>query len=198
MSAETPSDAPAPAPNDETLMAALAGGELAALDSLMLRWQQPLQAFLRRHLPSHADALDLAQETFVRIYRHRADYRRGARFSTWMFQIALNLARDHARKATRRRTDSLEALAPEIAAGLAADGASPAETARLNEEIVAVRAALQDLPEPLRTALVLAEYQALSHAEIGIIVGATPKAVETRLHRARAKLRLALARWLKN
>ncbi len=195
MSAATP---PTIAPSDESLMTALAGGELAALDPLMLRWQRPLQAFLRRHLPSDADALDLAQETFVRIYRHRENYRPGARFSTWMFQIALNLARDQARKVTRRRTDALEALAPEVAAGLAAEGASPADTARLNEEIIAVRSALLDLAEPLRTALILSEYQALSHAEIAEIVGATPKAVETRLHRAREKLRVALARWLNN
>jgi RNA polymerase sigma-70 factor (ECF subfamily) len=195
MSDPTPSGSAA---SDETLMAGLAGGEFAALDALMLRWQQPLQAFLRRHLHSEADALDLAQETFVRIYRHRSSYRPGSRFSTWMFQIALNLARDHARKAYRRRTDALEALAPGVAAGLASEGDSPADTARLNEEIIAVRFALQNLPEPLRTALVLSEYQSLSHAEIAEIVGATPKAVETRLHRAREKLRLALARWLKN
>lgn len=195
MSADTP---PASNPSDEALMAALAGGETSALDGLMLRWQQPLQVFLRRHVFSDADALDLAQETFVRIYRHRENYLPGARFSTWMFQIALNLARDQARKASRRRTDSLEALAPEVANGLQAKGISPADTARLNEEIQAVRAALQDLPEPLRTALVLAEYQALSHAEIAEIAGTTAKAIETRIHRAREKLRVALARWLKS
>lgn len=197
MSSPLPSGTPEDR-DDETLMAALAAGELAALDPLMLRWQGPLQAFLRRHLPCETDALDLAQETFVRLYRHRAAYRPGARFSTWMFQIALNLARDQARKTTRRRTDSLEALAPEVAAGLRSGEPSPADRARHREETAAVRAALAELPEPLRAVVVLSEYQELSHAEIAQIVGATPKAVETRLHRAREKLRLALARWLKN
>ena len=199
MSAPSPPDASKP--SDETLMTALAGDDFAALDSLMLRWQRPLQAFLLRHLLNEADALDLAQETFVRLYRHRARYRSGARFSTWMFQIALNLVRDHARKNIRRRTDSLDALsAPESSPpGLqpADDSPSPADHARRAEEHAAVRAALGDLPQDLRSAVILFEYEGLSHAEIAEIVGATPKAIETRLYRAREKLRASLARWLR-
>ncbi len=145
-------------PTDEHLMAALAADELPALDALMLRWQRPLQSFLQRHLQNEADALDLAQETFVRLYRHRSAYRPGARFSTWMFQIALNLARDHARKSTRRRTDALEGLPPATTAGLAHPGASPDAAARESEEIAAVRAAIAELPEDLRAVLVLFEY----------------------------------------
>ncbi len=185
-------------PGDEPLMTALAADDFAALDALMLRWQRPLQAFLYRHLQNHADALDLAQETFVRLYRHRARYRPGARFSTWMFQIALNLARDHARKATRRRTDSLDAAPPAVTAGLAHPGITPSASALRAEEVAAVRAALAALPEDLRAVVVLSEYENLSHAEIGEIIGTTPKGVETRLYRAREKLRVSLGRWLKN
>lgn len=86
------------APRDEVLMAALAKGEVWALDDLIARWRRPLQAFLERYLGNEVDARELAQETFVRIYLRRSDYRPGARFSTWLFQIALNLARDAARK----------------------------------------------------------------------------------------------------
>ncbi len=196
-----PADSPAsvaPEPSDEALMAALAAGDLPALDVLMLRWQRPLHAFLHRHLLNEADALDLAQETFVRLYRHRENYRPGARFTTWMFQIALNLARDHARKRERRRTDSLEAAPASAVAGLAAAGATPDTAARRSEEVAAVRAAIAALPEELREVLVLFEYEDRTHAEIAEIIGATPKAVETRLYRARDKLRAALARWLKS
>jgi RNA polymerase sigma-70 factor (ECF subfamily) len=196
-SADAPSAA-APEPSDEALMAALADGDLPALDVLMLRWQRPLQAFLYRHLANDADALDLAQETFVRLYRHRENYRPGARFTTWMFQIALNLARDHARKRERRRTDSLEAAPPAATAGLAAPGSAPDTAARRSEEIAAVRAAIASLPEDLREVLILFEYEDRSHAEIAGIIGATPKAVEARLYRARDKLRASLARWLKS
>lgn len=191
-------DSAAREPGDEALMSALAAGDLPALDALMLRWQTPLRAFLFRHLQNEADALDLAQETFVRIYRHRDRYRPGARFTTWMFQIALNLARDHARKHHRRRTDSLETAAPADTAGLAAPGSAPDAAARRIEEIAAVRTAIADLPEELREVLVLFEYEEKSHAEIAEILGATPKAVETRLYRARDKLRATLSRWLKS
>ncbi len=191
-------DSAAREPGDEALMSALAAGDLPALDALMLRWQTPLRAFLFRHLQNEADALDLAQETFVRIYRHRDRYRPGARFTTWMFQIALNLARDHARKHQRRRTDSLETAAPADTAGLAAPGSAPDAAARRIEEIAAVRTAIADLPEELREVLVLFEYEEKSHAEIAEILGATPKAVETRLYRARDKLRATLSRWLKS
>lgn len=185
-------------PDDETLMAALAGGDVRALDALMLRWQRPLQAFLYRHLLNEADALDLAQETFVRIHQNRARYRPGSRFSTWMFQIALNLARDHARKRTRRRTDSLDAAPPEVIAGLAGTETPPDLAARRAEETAAVRAALAELPEELRAVVVLFEYQNLTHAEIGEVLGMTTKSVESRLYRARDKLRARLSRWLKS
>jgi RNA polymerase sigma-70 factor (ECF subfamily) len=183
--------------SDESLMSALAAGHDPALDELMLRWQRPLQSFLHRHLRNEADALDLAQETFVRLYRHRAHYRPGARFSTWMFQIALNLARDHARKTTRRRTDSLDAADPATVAGLASSNLAPDAAARHAEEVAAVRAALEELPESLRAVVLLAEYEHLPHIEIAAIVGATPKAVENRLARAREKLRASLAPWLR-
>jgi RNA polymerase sigma factor (sigma-70 family) len=189
--------APENAPDDETLMAALAADDFRALDALMLRWQRPLHAFLYRHLLNDADALDLAQETFVRIHQHRARYRPGARFSTWMFQIALNLARDHARKRSRRRTDSLDAAPPALAAGLADPALPPDVAARRAEEAAAVRSALAELPEDLRAIIVLFEYQNLTHAEIAEVMGTTAKGVESRLYRAREKLRARLTRWLR-
>ena len=177
-------------PTDEELMTALQRDDEASLDALMTRWQIPLRSFLYRFLQNEHDARDLAQETFVRIYQKRASYREGARFSTWMFQIALNLARDHARRRIRRPVDSLED-APEPS-----DHRSPTTDALAAERASAVRAAIAGLPDDLRSALVLAEYDDKSHAEIAAIVGATTKAVETRIHRARELLRKKLARFL--
>jgi RNA polymerase sigma-70 factor (ECF subfamily) len=184
-----------PSPTDEALMAALAAEDLPALDVLMLRWQGPLLGFLHRQLRNEADARDLTQETFVRVYQHRTRYRPGARFSTWLFQIALNLARDHARKTTRRRTDSLETAPP---TNLADPGTAPDAVTCQSEEHAAVRAALDQLPAELREVLLLAEYEHLPHTEIAALVGATTKAVESRLARARAKLRASLAGWLRD
>ena len=101
---------------DSADMRALQRGEELALNRLMDRWQTPLRSFLYRWTQNEHDALDLAQETFVRVYQHRDRFRADARFSTWMFQIALNLTRDHARRRRRRPTDSLE-TAPEQASG---------------------------------------------------------------------------------
>ena len=175
-------------PADEVLAAALRDGDDRALDALMQRWQVPLRSFLFRYVQNEADALDLAQETFVRIYRHRVNYREGARFSTWMFQIALNLARDQARRRSRRPVVALEE-APEAVS----DG-DPRASTLTEERAVAVRMAIAELPETLREAVLLFEYEYKSHAEIAEIVGATAKAVETRLHRAREQLRKGLVR----
>lgn len=181
----------APQPTDEALASALRRGDDTALNTLMHRWQVPLRAFLYRHLQNEADALDLSQETFVRIYRHRAHYRDGARFSTWMFQIALNLTRDHARRRTRRPLVALDEAPESI------DHRDDPKAATLStERVTAVRAAIATLPEQLRAPLVLFEYEDLSHAEIAAIIRATPKAVETRLARAREHLRKRLARFL--
>lgn len=179
-------------PTDEALATALSRGDDTAIDTLMLRWQVPLRGFLYRHLQNEADALDLAQETFVRIYKHRAHYREGARFSTWMFQIALNLCRDHARRRTRRPLVALDEVPDPV------DSRADPKTATLAaERITAVRAAITALPDHLRESLVLSEYQDLSHAEIANIVRATPKAVETRIARARELLGKKLVRFFK-
>jgi RNA polymerase sigma-70 factor (ECF subfamily) len=178
--------------SDEEAMLALQRGEDLALNRLMARWQTPLRSFLYRSTRNEEDALDLAQETFVRVYRHRGRFRAGAKFSTWMFQIALNLARDHARRRSRRPVASLEE-APEGVTDV-----HPGRQATDAEAAAAVRAAVAALPEELREAVLLAEFQDLSHAEIAEIVDATPKAVETRLYRAREKLRTSLARYLRD
>lgn len=171
-------------------MRRLQAGHDHALNDIMVRWKQPLANFLFRHTGSETAAIDLAQETFVRVYEHRRGYR-GGRFSTWLFSIALNLARNHARWRKRHPAVSIEA---EFESGREiADGRSdPACEAARADEAAVVRAAVLALPEDLRAALLLFEYEELSHAEIAAALGCTPKAVETRLYRARQILRESL------
>jgi RNA polymerase sigma factor (sigma-70 family) len=175
---------------DAVDMQALQSGDSTALDRLMERWQVRLRAYLLRHLTTQTDALDLAQETFVRIFRHRHRFESSRRFSTWMFQIALNLLRDHGRYNQRRPTTSLDE-APE-----SADENNPGSQAENSEIAAAVREAIATLPANLREVIVLFEYEHLSHADIAEVVGVSPKAVETRLYRAREMLRPNLTRWL--
>ncbi len=182
---------------DEALVGALAAGDDRALNELMDRWQEPLRGFLYRYTQNDRDAMDLAQETFVRIYQHRARFRRGARFSTWMFQIGLNLARSRARWLRRHPTDSLdqEQEAPGSRT-LASDDPTPADDALQAERAATVRRAVAGLPPDLRAAVILAEFEDKSHAEIALIARTTAKAIETRLYRARQQLRKTLARYL--
>jgi len=185
--------------SDETLMRALAGGEDLALNQLMDRWQAPLRGFLYRYTQHERDALDLAQETFVRIYQNRTRFRADRRFSTWMFQIALNLARSRGRWLRRHPTDSLDdrpGAADDALRG--STDASPADDALTAELAAAVKAAVASLPPDLREAVILSEYEDKSHAEIALIARTTSKAIETRLYRARQHLRQALEKHLRS
>lgn len=173
---------------DRDLMAALAGGNDPALNVLMRRWSPRLTSFLERLTGSHATACDLTQETFVRVYKHRRRYRPALKFSTWLYTIAGNLARNQARWQKRHPLTLLE---PEELHRIepAADTPTPAQDLEQQERAQAVRQAVLKLAPEQRETLVLSTYEGLSHAEIAQIMGTTAKVVEMRLYRARKELR---------
>lgn len=185
---------------DREDMARLAAGHDVALNELMARHARPLFLYLLRLLQDEAEAEDLAQESFVRVYQHRERFRPGARFSTWLYTIATNLVRDRQRWRGRHPQVSLEAEAGDGGGALGdvlpASQPAPDEEAQTGERADAVRHAVAALPEELRLPLVLAEYEAQSHAEIAAILHCTAKAVEMRLYRARQQLRQQLAKLL--
>ena len=185
---------------DRADMERLAAGHDAALNDLMERHSTPLFHFLCRMLNNEDDAQDLAQETFVRVYRARESFRPKERFTTWLFTIAANLARNHFRWRSRHPNISLEAESDTteetLGSKLPAHDATPGEQALAAERAVAVRAAVQALPEDMREAIVLCEWEERSVAEAAAILESTPKAVESRLYRARQVLRKTLERWL--
>ena len=156
--------------------------------------------FLYRMLGNEDDANDLAQETFARVHRARASYRPACKFSAWLFTIAANLARNQFRDRARHPEVSLDAEAENAGQALGAtypaNTPDPHETAAIVERHAAVRAAVQALPEDLREALVLCEWEEMSVAEAAAVLGATPKAIESRLYRARKLLRERLKMWL--
>ena len=184
---------------DVEVMRRLQRGEDLALNELMRRYHISVVAFILRYVGNHADAIDLAQETFVRVYEGRSGYRQTAKFSTWLFTIAANLCRNLARWRERHPTVSLDAPTDEDGPGLGsvipALAESPSDSAERNDLASAVREHIHTLPHDLKTAVILFEYEELSYEEIGEIVGCSPKAVETRLYRARKLLREALSRW---
>jgi RNA polymerase sigma-70 factor (ECF subfamily) len=185
---------------DRADMERLAAGQDAALNDLMERHATPVFHFLCRMVGNEDDANDLAQETFARVFRARASFRSNEKFSTWLFTIAANLARNHFRWRSRHPNVSLEAETGEaeqtLGSTLPADGPAPNEQALATERAAAVRSAVGKLPEDLREAIVLCEWEELTVAEAAVILESTPKAVESRLYRARQILRERLKSWL--
>jgi RNA polymerase sigma-70 factor (ECF subfamily) len=185
---------------DRADMERLTAGHDRALNDLMERHAPPLFHFLCRMLGNEDDANDLAQETFVRVFRARASFRTSERFSTWLYTIAANLARNHFRWRARHPNVSLEAEAGEseqtLGGTLPANGPAPNEQALAAERAATVRAAVGRLPEDLREAIVLCGWEERSVAEAAAILETTPKAVESRLYRARQILRERLKNWL--
>ena len=183
------------AEDDASLMQRQAGGDDLALNEIMSRWRDRVAAFLTRMVGDHSTALDLAQETFVRLYQSRHRYRPTAAFCTYIFHIAANLARSHARWKFWHPTISLS--------GEAVDGSPasweeldksplPDEQAQLREKLGVLETALSSLPHPWREALILSAVEGMSYAEIGATLGRSVKSVELGIYRARQALRDAV------
>lgn len=178
---------------DFAAMARLRDGEDLALNEIMERWELRVTSFLLRMIGNPSIAVDLAQETFVRVYQHRARFRPQSKFSTWLFAIAANLGRQHFRWQSRHPALSFNDAAEEgtfsLAEKMASAGADPGECLGNKERARLVRDAVMALPPDLREAVILFEYEDLSHQQIAVIADCSAKAVETRLYRARAILR---------
>ncbi len=174
-------------PSDIELMARLARGDVSAIGELAHRHERRVLELAFRTLGHWDLAEDVAQETFLRVYRAAKTYQPQAKFTTWLYRIVVNLCLDEQRRQGKGAVP-LEAVAPE---GLPASQENRAEKKELAE---LVRAAVQQLPERQRLVLVLYRYDGLSHAEISEITGWSQSAVESLLVRAYGNLREKLAK----
>jgi RNA polymerase sigma-70 factor (ECF subfamily) len=164
-------------PSDEELIGAVARGDERALEALCKRYEQPLHRFIARHTGGR-DVEDLHQEVWLRVVRAARRFDPGRRFSTWLFQITVNLCRDW------HRRPPPEPLDPEhVDARPAAGGAAEAVDARLDAQRL-----LDALPEPQRSALILRYYHDLPEDEVAAILGCPRGTVKSRLHNAIARL----------
>jgi len=179
---------------DAELMRRVQAGDEAAFGALMERWELAVKAVIARIVLNTGEAEELAQETFVRVWQQRGRFRAGAAVRPWVLSIAINLARNRLRWWRRRPTVELHEWSGSVGEGRREKGEG-VERLEAQERAAAVRDAIAALPVELREAIVLFEYEQMSHAEIAAAVGATPKAVETRIYRARERLRGTLARW---
>ncbi len=182
-------------------MERLRNGDDLALNDIMEQWTNRVHAYLFRYLGNAEDARDLTQETFVAVYASRFRYRPSGTFSSWLFGIASNLARQRLRWRSRHPEVALEMQENEDGVanyGGAVNAQTPASDIEAKERVRCVKSAIASLPYPLRELVLLSEYEEMPHAEIAKIAGCSVKAVETRLYRARKILAERLAHFLKD
>jgi RNA polymerase sigma-70 factor, ECF subfamily len=180
---------------DEELVALSQGGDSESFNQLILRWERPIYALAYRTIGREEEARDVCQETFLRAFRALPRFRGQAKFSSWLYRIALNLCRDWMRRERRAPT-----IQPPEDVDLM-DLAAAAEPSESIENLVArrdltrlVEQAMAQLPEEQRTAIVLKEYHGLTFQEIADVVGCPLSTVKTRLYQGLTVLRRELAK----
>lgn len=185
------------AATDEDLVRAVRSGDTDSLGVLVSRWEQPLFRFVYRLLPRYDDARDICQETFLRILKSSDRFRDGSRFSTWMYQIALNLCRDQQRRQKRwGRILSADPGAAERARAAPSSSVEgdPGRAIERGEATRAVQWALAQIPAEQREVLILKEFEGLRFREIAEILGCPESTVKSRMYYGLDGVRRALER----
>ena len=186
---------------DSTIMLALSAGNMAAFDYLIGKYRKPIVSFMYRMTRNQAVAEELAQEVFLRVYRSRETYRAEARFSTWLYRIATNLAVNHARDTRHERsastiyldeTDAETGSTPDVA-----DMTPGAEATLVREERMnAIRDYVMALPERQRMAVLMHKYEGMDYHQIGEVLKLSESATKSLLFRAYQTLREKLKGFL--
>lgn len=180
--------------SDAAVMLRVAAGDEGGFNFLVEKYHRPMIHFLYRMVHNQAVAEELAQEVFLRVYRARASYRAEARFTTWLYRIATNLAVNHARDTRHERAAQTVYLdAPDEETGTTPDVADndlTAEERMLREErMAAIRAHVMELPERQRTAVLMHKYQGMDYRQIGEVLNLSESATKSLLFRAYQTLR---------
>jgi len=179
---------------DAEIMLAVAAGDEAGYNYLVTKYHRQIIHFLYRMVHNEAVAEELAQEVFLRVYRSRESYRAEAKFSTWLYRIATNLAVNHARDTKNERmAQTLELDAPDAESGTmpeVADDDPNIEQRMLREErMAAIRAQVKALPEQQRMAVLMHKYQEMDYRQIGEVLKLSESATKSLLFRAYQTLR---------
>ena len=177
-------------------MARVAEEDERAFPELVRRYQGRVMNLISRVLNDRECADDLAQEVFVRVFVHRRNYRRGSKFSTWLFTIAANLAKNEIRRRVRRRNwFSLDALIEQFSdSTIQLADRSEGRESRLEREQLQqeVGRAITTIPEKYRLSLVLRDIEGLSYEEIAVVLNIPGGTVRSRINRARSMLKRKL------
>jgi RNA polymerase sigma-70 factor (ECF subfamily) len=171
------------ATDDAELLKRWQRGDAAAFEMLVHRWQQPVGRILARLVGKHQVVSDLAQEVFLRVHQAAPRYREKGFFATWLYRIALSVARDAQRR--RRRLDALISEPPDPSKSADAVCAQ-------KESAQAVIAALEELPGPLREVLVLRHYEQMNFEDMSRLMGTPASTLKSRFAAALNRLRSRL------
>lgn len=173
---------------DEDLVLRVQQGDKAAYDILVLRYQHKIIQLVNRYVKDHSEAQDVAQEAFIKAYRALGSFRGDSAFYTWLYRIAINTAKNYLVSRSRRNSDyqvdvqDAEAIenAPQL------QGLDTPERNLLGEEIAeTIQSAIENLPEEMRTAIMLREFEGMSYEEIAEAMDCPVGTVRSRIFRAR-------------
>ena len=179
---------------DAEVMLRVKAGDESAFDYLVQKYRRPLVSFMYRMARNTAAAEDLAQEVFLRVYRSRQTYEASAKFTTWLYRIATNLAVNHARDTRHERpevTVSLDEPDEETGTTLdVADGTVTVEEALVRRErMLAIRSKVEALPERQKLAVIMHKYQQMDYKQIADVLKLSESATKSLLFRAYETLR---------
>ena len=180
--------------SDAAIMLRVAAGDDSGFNYLVEKYHRPMIHFLFRMVHNQAVAEELAQEVFLRVYRSRESYRAEAKFTTWLYRIATNLAVNHARDTRHERAAQNVYLdAPDEETGTTPDVADdePSVEQRLvrDERMAAIRKHVMALPERQRMAVLMHKYQGMDYRQIGEVLKLSESATKSLLFRAYQTLR---------
>ena len=180
--------------SDAEIMLQVKAGDESAFEYLVQKYRRPMVSFMFRMAHSNAAAEDLAQEVFLRVYRSRESYEASAKFTTWLYRIATNLAVNHARDTRHERAENTVSLdEPDAESGHTLDlpdrTPSAEETIVQRERVAAIRQRVQALPERQRIAVVMHKYQQMEYRQIADVLKLSESATKSLLFRAYETLR---------
>ena len=173
---------------DQELVKRVQQGDKKAFDLLVLKYQHKIIPLITRYIKDPSEALDVAQETFIKAYRALPNFRGDSAFYTWLYRIAINTAKNHIAARARRPSDSEIELdtAEQFETAVRLKDQETPEGILLSEEVAeAVRQAIEELPDELRTAITLREFEGLSYEEIAQAMNCPVGTVRSRIFRAR-------------
>jgi len=179
---------------DAEIMLRVKAGDESAFDFLVQKYRRPLVSFMYRMARNAAAAEDLAQEVFLRVYRSRQTYEASAKFTTWLYRIATNLAVNHARDTRHERPEVTVSLdEPDEDTGTTLDVAdstvSVEEALVRRERMLAIQAKVEALPERQKLAVVMHKYQQMDYKQIADVLKLSESATKSLLFRAYETLR---------